>query len=227
MKKQRKRYALLLLSCLFLAAIWPGILADESAFSAWKKMEIGEGAIADVNYRRSMLDEKGREIRVQEGLGTSPHNVLMLRDATNRYEESEEGLIKWQEQIQFDETGKLILLIKAKFVNDVQLEAEWFNPEGKRTHRTEVDPVTGITHTIAIRDWLKTQMGVVQVSEIFLPKGEGRSLSEVMFNYDAAGKLVNAKHYVYNKEKNSVRQEPYDGTPSEAVLEMVKEWFGN
>lgn len=94
MKKQRKRYALLLLSCLFLAAIWPGILADESAFSAWKKMEIGEGAIADVNYRRSMLDEKGREIRVQEGLGTSPHNVLMLRDATNRYEESEEGLIK-------------------------------------------------------------------------------------------------------------------------------------
>ncbi|MGI6671468.1 MAG: hypothetical protein ACOX58_07870 [Christensenellales bacterium] len=222
--KQRLVQALLLLLTVMLSLT---ALCEESKFSAWEKLEYEDkNAIPDVNYRRKIVDNKGRDIRVQHGLGNSPFSIAIKRDASFQYEESEEGLITWMEEKQFDRNGHLELLIKAKSVNDTIRESDWFNPQGKRINHSEYDPENGRgKHSILVDDWLSRPEGVIVISEVFW-KEDGPADS-ISFHYDSAGKLLYVKQQIYHAEKNSVSYELCDTPPTEAVKRMALEWFSH
>lgn len=199
--------------------------AEEKGFGPWKELEYDKGTIVDVNFRRKITDEKGRDIRVQHGLGNSARDVRLKWDTSYRYEESEAGLIIWKEEKQFDESGNLKLFIKEKRLNDAPMEIEWFDSQGRRINWIVYDLHSDKRHSLSVRNRLSESEGAVIVSEAFRAE-DGSNISEVWFYYDANGNVINAKHYVKISE-DTVSLKPYDGEPTEAIKKMASEWFSH
>lgn len=216
---------ILLLALISLVAGWCTASVAEQELGPWEKREIEEGVVSETNYSRRILDEKGREIRAQLGSGTTPYNVVLRYDSIYRYEETEEGLVRWTEARQYDAHGSLELLMMSKDLNDVPMGSEWFDAAGRRVQWQEVDPESGHKHSLYAHKWPNDQgVIVLKISEAYLDR-EGNNLSQVIFHYNDAGELIYQEHYVRNVEENSFRREPYDGVPSEYIEAMARDWF--
>lgn len=218
---------------LWLVTLCLAVSAEENTFSPWEKLPGTEGTIADVNYRRSMVDDRGRVIREQYGLGSNPAHIVVKRDAAYRYEENESGRVAWVEEKQFDEKGSLTLLIREKHVNDQKEEEIWFNAQGKRISQKEFLPSGFISHMVLLLDQPLKSEGLLLVIERMYTEEDnhekdGITTGEVYnYYYDRAGRLLYVKQQVRDVEKNAVHEEPCDRLPSKAVEELVTEWFSH
>lgn len=218
----------ILLMMLLALCLCPALAWGEG-FGLWEEIQLPEGSdvgIPEVNYKRSILDARGREIRVQQGLGLTERDVTLKWDTSYRYEETAQGLVIHLEETQFELDGTVSRYVKQTLLDGQALDTRWFTPEGKLILHSVQDPDTGIQHRLLLRRNLDGGEGDITISEAELPK-EGPASREVLYHFKADGSFDKAEHYVKKFLASTFSLEPYEGQPTEAVLKMAADWFAN
>ena len=218
-----KKTALLTALLVALALCLPA-LAQGEGWGLWQPLEATDSIFPDVNFKRFILDAQGREIRVQQGLGSNEMDIILKWDTSYRYEDTAEGLVIQMEETQFDIDGTVSRYVRQTTRQEMVLDIQWLSPEGKLVMHKRLDPETGLYHRLWLYRNLDGAEGAITISEAELP-GEGPANREVLYHFKADGSFEKAEHYVRSFLASSFKLEPHEGQPTEAVLKMAADWF--